>query len=55
MKKILGLMFILNFLISCQLTSSKIIINENNIEKDSKANATFDVKVKNGICTNCDK
>ena len=48
-------MLIFNFLISCQLTNSKIIIDENNIEKDSKANATFHVEVINGICTNCDK
>ena len=54
MKKILGFMFILIFLFSCQLSTSKTTITANNIEENSKANVTFNAEVKSGICINCD-
>ena len=53
MKKILYFMFILIFLISCQLSTSKKTITTGNFEKDSKANVTFSGEVNNGICINC--
>ena len=54
MKKILGFMFILIFLFSCQLTTSKTTITANNVEENLKANVTFNAEVKSGICINCD-
>ena len=53
MKKILYFMFILIFLISRQLSTSKTSITTDNFEKDSKANVTFGGEVNNGICINC--
>ena len=53
MKKILYFMFILIFLISCQLNTSKTTITADNFEKDSKANVAFSGGVNNGICINC--
>ena len=53
MKKILVYIFILTFLISCQLSASKTILNTDNFKKDSKANVTFNGRVNNGICINC--
>ena len=53
MKKILYFMFVLIFLISCQLSTSKTTITTDNFEKDSKANVTFSGEVNNGICINC--
>ena len=53
MKKNLYFMFILIFLISCQLSTSKTTITVNNIEENSKAKVTFNAEVKNGICINC--
>ena len=54
MKKILGFMFILIFLFSCQLTTSKTTITANNVEENLKANVTFNAEVKSGICIDCD-
>ena len=54
MKKILGFKFILIFLFSCQLTTSKTTITANNVEENLKANVTFNAEVKSGICINCD-
>ena len=54
MKKIISFMIILNLFISCQLTTSKTVITKNNVKENSKANAIFNVEVKNGICINCD-
>ena len=54
MKKILGFMIILNFLIACQLSTSRTTITANNIEDNSKSNVTFIADVKSGICINCD-
>ena len=54
MKKIITIMFILNFFISCQFSTSKTVITANNIEENSKANATFNANIKSGICINCD-
>ena len=54
MKKIITIMFILNFLISCQYSTSKMTITTENVKKNSKANATFNVDIKNGICNNCE-
>ena len=54
MKKFLVIMFILSFLFSCQLNTSKTTITANNIEENSKANITFNAEVKSGICINCD-
>ena len=54
MKKILGFMFILIFLFSCQLTTSKTTITANNVEENLKANVTFNAEVKSGTCINCD-
>ena len=54
MKKILGVMFILSFLFSCQLSTSKTTITANNIEENSKAKVTFKTEVKSGICISCD-
>ena len=53
MKKILYFMFILIFLISCQLSTPKTTITTDNFEKDSKANVAFSGGVNNGICINC--
>ena len=53
MKGILGSIFILSFLISCQLNTSKTIITADNIENKSKANITFSGEINNGICINC--
>ena len=53
MKKILYLMFMLIFLISCQPGSSKKTIITDNSEKASKANVTFSGEINNGICINC--
>ena len=53
MKKILYFMFILIFLISCQLSTSKTAIITDNFEKGSKANVTFSGGLNNGICKNC--
>ena len=55
MKKILYFMFILIFLISCQLNTSKTTFTTttDNFEKDSKANVTYSGGVNNGICMNC--
>ena len=55
MKKILGFMFILSFLISCQLSTSKTTITVNNIEENSKAKVIFNAEVKSGICIDCDE
>ena len=38
MQKILVFMFILNFFISCQLSTSRTVITAGNIEENSKAN-----------------
>ena len=46
-------MFILIFLVSCQLSDSKTTIITDNFEKDSKANVTFSGELNNGICINC--
>ena len=54
MKKILGFMFILNFLISCQINTSKKMITANNTEENSKAKVTFNADINSGICINCD-
>ena len=54
MKKILGFMLLLNFLISCQYSTSKMTITTENVKKNSKANVTFNTEVKNGICINCE-
>ena len=54
MKKILSFMFILSFLISCQSSALRTTSNEQNTDKNSKANATFNLKIKSGICNNCD-
>ena len=54
MKKILGFMFILNFLISCQVSTSRTTITANNTEENSKAKVTFNADIKSGICINCD-
>ena len=51
MKKIL--VFILTFLTSCQLSTSKTTITTDNFEKYSKANVTFSGGVNDGICINC--
>ena len=53
MKKILVFIFILTFLISCQLSTAKTTLTTDNFEKDSKANVTFSGEVNNGICINC--
>ena len=53
MKKILVFIFILIFLISCQLSTSKTTITTDNFEKDSTANVTFNGGVNNGICIIC--
>ena len=54
MKKILGLMFFVNFLLSCQVSTSKTAVTVGKIEKSSKANVTYNAEITNGICTNCD-
>ena len=46
-------MFILIFLISCQLSTSKPTITTDNSEKDLKANVTLSGEINNGICINC--
>ena len=46
-------MFILIFLISCQLSTSTTTITTDNSEKASKANVTFSGEINNGICINC--
>ena len=51
MKKILVFIFILTFLISCQLGNSAL--NIDNSKKNSKAKVTFSGKANNGICINC--
>ena len=53
MKRILGYMFLLSFLTSCQVSTSQTTITADNIEKKSKANVTFSGEVKEGICINC--
>ena len=53
MKGIIGSIFILIFLISCQLNTSKTIITADNIVNQSKANITFSGEINNGICINC--
>ena len=53
MKKILVFIFILTFLFSCQLSTSKTTLTTDNFEKASKANVTFNGGVNNGICINC--
>ena len=53
MKKILYFMFILIFLISCQLSTSNTTITTDNFKKESKAKVTFSEGVNNGICINC--
>ena len=55
MKKILYFMFILIFLISCQLSTSKTAIITDNFEKGSKANVTFSGGAKTGICLDCNQ
>ena len=54
MKKILGFMLILNFLISCQLSTSKTTIKANNIGEVNKTKVAFKTEVKSGICISCD-
>ena len=54
MKKILCFMFVLNFLISCQLNTSKKTVTAKNTEDKSKANVTINAVLKRGICINCD-
>ena len=54
MKKIIGFMFILNFLISCQISTSKTNITTTNKEDNLKANVTFNAEVNSEICINCD-
>ena len=54
MKKIIGFMFILVFLISCQISTSKTSTTIKNKDENSKANATFNLKINSGICANCD-
>ena len=53
MKKIPFFVFILSFLISCQLSTSNTTMTVDNIKKESKANVTFSGGVNNGICINC--
>ena len=53
MKKILVFIFILTFLFSCQLSTSKTTLTTDNFEKASKANVTFSGGVNNGSCINC--
>ena len=54
MQKILVFMFILIFLISCQLNTARTTITAGNTDENSKANATFNAIIKSGICINCD-
>ena len=54
MKKFFGFMFVINFLISCQLSTSKTTIKANNIGEANKTKVAFKAEVKSGICTNCD-
>ena len=53
MKKILVFIFILSFLTSCQVSTSKTTHNADNTEKKSKANVTFSGEINSGICINC--
>ena len=53
MKKFFVFVFILSFLASCKLSSSKKTIISYNSEKSSKANVTFSGEINNGICINC--
>ena len=53
MKKIFVYLFILSFLASCKLGSSKTNITADSFEKESKANVTISGEVNNGICINC--
>ena len=55
MKKILGHMFLLSFLTSCQVSTSQTNITADNIEKKSKVNVTFSGEVNEGICINCNQ
>ena len=53
MKKIFVFVFILSFLASCKLSTSKTTITPDSFEKESKANVTISGAVNNGICINC--
>ena len=53
MRKNLGLMFILIFLSSCQLSTSKTTITTDSKEKKLKTKITFSGEINNGICINC--
>ena len=53
MKKILVFIFILTFLVSCQLGTSKTALIADNFKKNSKKEVTFSGKANNGICINC--
>ena len=53
MKRILGFIFLLSILTSCQVSTSKTTPNAGNIVKKSKANVTFSGEINNGICINC--
>ena len=54
MKNILGFMFILNFLISCQVSTSRTTITAKSPAENSKVNVTYNADIKSGICINCD-
>ena len=53
MKRILGFIFLLSILTSCQISTSQTTITTDNIDQKSKANVTFSGEVNNGVCINC--
>ena len=53
MKKFFIFVFILSFLASCKLSTSKTTITEGSFEKESNANVLISGGVNNGICINC--
>ena len=55
MKRILGFIFLLSILTSCQVSTSQTTITTDNIDQKSKANVTFGEQVNEGICINCNQ
>ncbi len=55
MKRILGFIFLLSILTSCQVSTSQTTMTTDNIDQKSKVKVTFSGEVNEGICINCNQ
>jgi len=55
MKRILGFIFLLSILTSCQVSTSQTTITTDNFDQKSKAKVTFSGEMNQEICINCNQ